>query len=199
VDSVLALLPLFRLSLSLLTTSVTRTLSISRQARTLTKEREAKLHDMGFIFDGKQAQAVRDEYEAARLNGDKQDEAVRDDPTKPKLTGKRGRDGDRGGLSSADIAGQMQRTVAVGTRVEVLYTVNGEDTWVAGTVAEISRLDVALAPEASSSASRGASVSRSFSSEGAIIMYVRAPSHRQMYTRMCVCARIHACTCTCIR
>ena len=65
-DSVLALLTLFRLSLSPPTTSVTRTLSISRQAGTLTKEREAKLLDMGFIFDGKQAQAVRDEYEAAR-------------------------------------------------------------------------------------------------------------------------------------
>ena len=153
---------------------------------------------MGFIFDGKKAHAVREEYEAVQQQ-EQQDEAVRDDPTKPKLTGKRGRDGDRGGLSSADIAGQMQRTVAVGTRVEVLYTVNGEDTWVAGTVAEISRLDVALAPEASSSAPRGASVSRSFSPEGAINMYVRAPSHRQMYTRMCVRARIHACTCTRIR
>jgi len=114
---------------------VTRTLSISRQAGTLTKEREAKLLDMGFIFDGKQAQAVRDEYEAARLNGGKQAEAVRDNPAKPKVTGKRGRDGDKGGLSSADIAGQMQRTVAVGTRVEVLYTVNGEHKWFAGTVA----------------------------------------------------------------
>ena len=39
---------------------------LREQAGTLTKEREEKLLDMGFIFDGKKAQAVREEYEAAR-------------------------------------------------------------------------------------------------------------------------------------
>ena len=52
---------------------------LCEQAGTLTKEREAKLLDMGFIFDGKQAQAVRDEYEAARQQEQQLSSGAEDD------------------------------------------------------------------------------------------------------------------------